>query len=213
MKTFKDFIDRVPKLRHSPLPGLDAQLEMAAMERLDEMQRANLEDRDPKNASVMMLIYEKDDIPHFVLIERVKSAGKHSGQIAFPGGRSERGDPSHKYTAIRETFEEIGVAEELQEVVMAGTPLYIPPSNYMVFPYLAFAKARPQFKPQKSEVNGIIEIPLAELLKPENVTKITLSTSYMKNVTVPCYRFGEIIVWGATAMMLNEFKAVLLDEA
>ncbi len=182
---------------------------MAAVERLDEMQRAALKKKEPKQASVMFLIYEKTQQPYFVLIERVKSAGKHSGQIAFPGGRSERTDPDHAYTALRETYEEVGVPIDLQEIVMAGTPLYIPPSNYMVYSYLAFAKARPQFIPQKTEVNRIIEVPLASLFDQNNITRITLSTSYMTDVKVPCFKFNDVIVWGATAMMLNEYKHML----
>jgi len=182
---------------------------MAAMERLEDLQRAALKKKNAREASTMMLIYEKDDLPYFVLIERAKSAGKHSGQIAFPGGRSELEDGSHEKTATRETWEEIGVAEDLQHVVKAGTPLYIPPSNYMVYPFLAFAKARPTFTPQKSEVKKILEIPLSELFDEQNISTSTLSTTYMKEVSVPCFKFDEIIVWGATAMMLYEFKVLL----
>lgn len=209
MKTFEDFLDRVPKLRHSTLPGWTAQLKMAAMERLEDLQRATLRMKDAKKASTMMLVYEKNGLPYFVLIERAKSAGKHSGQIAFPGGRSELEDGSHEKTATRETFEEIGVAEEIQQVIKAGTPLYIPPSNYMVYPFLAFAKAKPKFTPQKSEVNRILEIPLAELFNENVISTTTLSTSYMSEVSVPCFKFDNLIVWGATAMMLYEFKVLL----
>ncbi len=184
---------------------------MAAVERLGEMQRAALKQKEPKLASVMFLIYEKAQQPYFVLIERVKSAGKHSGQIAFPGGRSEKTDPDHAYTALRETYEEVGVPIDHQEVVLGGTPLYIPPSNYMVCSYLAFAKARPHFIPQASEVNGIIEVPLKSLFQPSNITQVTLSTSYMTDVEVPCFKFDEVIVWGATAMMLNEYRHLLLE--
>ena len=157
----------------------------------------------------MFLVYERDKKSYFVLIERVKSTGKHSGQIAFPGGRSEKTDPDHAFTALRETYEEVGVPIEQQEVVMAGTPLYIPPSNYMVHSYLAFAKARPTFTPQKSEVNRIIEVPLSHLIDDSNISAVTLSTSYMSDVEVPCFEFNEVIVWGATAMMLNEYKHML----
>ena len=184
---------------------------MAAVERLDEMQRAALDQKTPRKASVMMLVYNRNNLPYFVLIERVKSAGKHSGQIAFPGGRFEKTDPSNEYTAQRETWEEIGVPIELQNVITAGTPIYIPPSNYMVYPYLAFAKAQPIFNPQHSEVNAIIEMPLNKLFDANNITSTILSTSYMTDVTVPCFEFDELIVWGATAMMLNEFKRMMID--
>ncbi|WP_124979727.1 NUDIX hydrolase [Nonlabens xiamenensis] len=191
------------------LPGLDSQMKMAAVERLVEMQQVSLSDRKPRKASVMMLIYPKDDIAHFVLIERAQTKGKHSGQIAFPGGRREPEDQDAAATAVRETWEEIGVHPKYQEVVKASTPLYIPPSNYMVYPFIAFAKAQPTFKAQPSEVNSILEIPLQLLLEEESINSVELSTSYMDKVKVPCFYFGTTMVWGATAMMLYEIKEML----
>jgi 8-oxo-dGTP pyrophosphatase MutT (NUDIX family) len=207
--SFKEFLNQLSKLKNLPLPGLESQLKMAAVERLEEMQAVALQNKLPKEASVMMLIYPKNDIPHFVLIERTQSKGKHSGQIAFPGGRKEKTDLDNSITALRETEEEIGISMEDQELIMPLTSIYIPPSNYMVYPYLAFAKAELQFTPQPSEVKSIIEIEVAELLNDQNLSRTTLSTSYMKEVSVPCFYFGEVMVWGATAMMLHEIKEVL----
>lgn len=184
---------------------------MAAVERLEELQRATLEHKKPRHAAVMMLIYPIKDIAHFVLIERMQSKGAHSGQIAFPGGRKELEDHDDSVTAIRETHEEVGIVPELQEIITAGTPIYIPPSNYMVAPFLAFAKAELQFTPQPSEVRSILEIPLHELMDARNMKSHTLSTSYATNITVPCYQLQNEIVWGATAMMLAEFKALLKE--
>ncbi|PRP66155.1 NUDIX hydrolase [Nonlabens agnitus] len=191
-----------------PLPGATAQMEMAAVERLEELQNAQMASKTPKEAATMMLVYPKYDVPYFVLIERMISKGKHSGQIAFPGGRSEEEDDSHAVTALRETEEEVGILMSHQEVITAGTPVYIPPSNYLVRPFLAFAKANLSFTPQPSEVKSIIEVPLQELLDPANVSTHNLSTSYMENVDVPCFLLKDHIVWGATAMMLNEFKSL-----
>ncbi len=192
-----------------PLPGEKVQLEMAAVERLEELQRSRLKAVTPKQASTMMLLYPKNAVPYFVLIERMISKGKHSGQIAFPGGRAEDDDPNHAYTALRETHEEIGIPIEKQELILGGTPIYIPPSNYLVHPFLSYATAGLTFTPQPSEVKSIIEVPLQQLLDPANVTSHTLSTSYMDDVHVPCFMLKDQIVWGATAMILNEFKSIL----
>lgn len=191
------------------MPGATVQQEMAAMDRLEELQRAQLAAKKAKEAAVMMLIYPKNKVPYFVLIERMISTGKHSGQIAFPGGRAEDDDENYAYTALRETEEEVGISIDLQHLITKGTPVYIPPSNYMVRPFLAFAKANLSFTPQPSEVKSIIEVPLQELLNPANVSSHNLSTSYMHNVDVPCFTLKDHIVWGATAMMLNEFKLMI----
>ncbi len=203
-------MNQVSKLKKLPLPGLESQLKMAVINRIEEMQHITLDNRTPKEASVMMLIYPKDGIPHFVLIERTTSTGKHSGQIAFPGGRKEKTDHDNSVTALRETEEEIGVDRNDQHLVMPLTSIYIPPSNYMVHPYLAFAKAELTFTPQLSEVKSVIEIKLSDLLNHNNKKRTTLSTSYMKEVSVPCFYFGEVMVWGATAMMLQEIKDVFI---
>ena len=192
------------------LPGEKAQLQMAAVERLEELQRSQLIAKTPREAATMMLLYPKNEVPYFVLIERMISKGKHSGQIAFPGGRAEKEDADFSVTALRETEEEVGIAQSDQHLIRSATPVYIPPSNYMVRPYLAFAKANLSFQPQPSEVKSIIEVPLMELLDPQNISTVNLSTSYMDNIDVPCFLLQKQVVWGATAMMLYEFREMML---
>lgn len=209
MISYSSFINAIPNLKKIPLPGAVAQHEMAAVERLEELQTQLLKTKTPKQAAVMMLMYPKDNEAHFTLIERMVSTGAHSGQIAFPGGRREPEDLDDSMTAIRETWEEIGVPMAQQEIIKAATPIYIPPSNYMVAPYIAFAKAELRFTPQPSEVKSVIEVPLSQLLDDDNQSFTSLSTKYMDEVTVPCYLLENQIVWGATAMMLAEFKAML----
>jgi 8-oxo-dGTP pyrophosphatase MutT (NUDIX family) len=209
--SFNDFLEIIPKLKKMPLPGEKAQLEMAAVERLQELQQSHLKKQIPREAAVMMLVYNKNDVPYFALIERMISKGKHSGQIAFPGGRAEPEDADFKHTALRETEEEIGIAIKDQEVIIAGTPIYIPPSNYMVRPYLAVMRTIPLFKAQASEVQSIIEIPLQDLMDDANISQQELTTSYMVDVKVPCFMLQGHIVWGATAMMLNEYRQLLKD--
>ncbi len=209
MNSFADFLNLAPKLSKMPLPGEKVQLEMAAVERLQELQHSRLKEVKPKEAATMMLVYPKYDVPYFVLIERMISKGKHSGQIAFPGGRAEKEDPDYAHTALRETEEEIGIPINQQQLLTAGTPIYIPPSNYLVRPFISYATSNLSFVPQASEVKSIIEVPLKQLLDPTRVTSHRLSTSYMDDVNVPCFMLCDQIVWGATAMMLNEFKFMI----
>lgn len=210
MKSFSTFLKVAPKLKLLPLPGIDSQLKMAALDRLEELQRTTLTQHKPKLAAVMMLLYPIDNETHFVLIERAVSDSTHSGQIAFPGGRMDPEDHNDPMkTAMRETWEEIGVPQTDQYVLAAGTSIYIPPSNYRVYSYLAFAKARPLFHLQISEVQSILEVPLASLLNDANATKRMLKTSYLESTEVPCFILNNQVVWGATAMILMEFKDLL----
>jgi 8-oxo-dGTP pyrophosphatase MutT (NUDIX family) len=207
--SFEDFLKYASKLRNLPLPGLDSQLKMAAIERLDELQRNGLNSTNHKTAAVMMLLYPIQGKTHFVLIERAVTDSTHSGQIAFPGGRMDPEDNNDpEITALRETWEEVGVPIAQQEVLLAGTSIYIPPSNYRVYPYLAFAKARPKFTLQVSEVQSILEVPIASLLDDANITTKMLKTSYLDITEVPCFMLNNRVVWGATAMMLMEFKEI-----
>jgi len=211
VQSFDHFLDYATKLSHLPLPGLPSQLKMAALERLEELQQLGLKSGTAKTAAVMMLLYPIAGETHFVLIERAVSDSAHSGQIAFPGGRMDPEDLNNPVnTAIRETWEEIGVHPLQQEVLVAGTSIYIPPSNYRVYPYLAFAKARPTFTLQLSEVQSILEVPIANLLDPACATKKVLKTSYAGAIEVPCFMLNDQVVWGATAMILMEFRDLFL---
>lgn len=176
---------------------------------MQEIDHTNLK---PRVASVLMLFYPRGTETYFALIRRAQSKGKHSGQIAFPGGRQEALDQGrHAATALRETEEEIGVPRSDMELIRETTSLYIPPSNFRVYPFLAFAKARPNFTPQPSEVKEILEVPLQDFLDDSCLTETRLSTSYVQNIHVPAYRLNDEIVWGATAMMLSEIRSILKE--
>lgn len=163
-----------------------------------------------RQAGVMTLIYPgADDRACIVLILRPSYPGVHANQVAFPGGRREKQDQDLLATALRETEEEVGVPSGAIEPVRALTPLYIPPSNYLVSPYLGLVTRRPVFIKQESEVADLIEVPLESLLDDGFRVARRLDTSYARNIRVPAFHFGGQIVWGATAMMLNEFKMLL----
>ena len=106
---------------------------------------------------------------------------------------------------------EIGIRPNKIEILKPFTELYIPPSNFMVHPFLGICKEEPVFIPQPSEVAHIIELPLTTFLNEAIVVDEKLSTSYADNISVPAFKIEEYIVWGATAMMLNELKEVLKE--
>ncbi len=158
---------------------------------------------DPGRAAVMILLYPYDGEICLVLIKRNEYDGPHSAQVSFPGGAWEEKDGSLENTALRETREELGISEEI-EILGSLTKLHIPVSNFLVSPFVGCTEKTPVFRPDASEVQFVIEIPLKELLDPGNQSSEQL-VSHGRTVVAPFYRIGREKVWGATAMMLSEF--------
>ncbi|MDG2432115.1 CoA pyrophosphatase [Flavobacterium sp.] len=206
---FQYFLQHVPLIATTVLPARKAHAIMAPVERLETIDGPEKSATPPKKAAVLMLFYPKKDQTHLVLIVRNTYKGVHSAQVAFPGGKYEYTDDDLSHTALRETYEEVGVHPQDVELLKPFTPMYIPPSNFMVHPFLAIAKEELQFIPDPSEVARIIELPLAVFLDESIVTCTQLSTSYGQDMVVPAFEIENNMVWGATAMMLSELKEVL----
>ena len=206
---FDAFLKFVPKIKQEILPAEIAHEKMAPLERMEIMKNLDLEAANPRNAAVMMLFYPKNKQAHLVLIVRNSYPGVHSSQIAFPGGKSELYDDSLEQTALRETFEEVGIPVEKITVVRAFSKVYIPPSNFMVFPFLGYSTEELNFIPDPAEVAGIIELSLEDFLNDKNVIVKRMATSYTEDIDVPSFKVGGHIVWGATAMLMSELKDVL----
>ncbi|MWB96672.1 NUDIX domain-containing protein [Flavobacterium sp. GA093] len=206
---FQDFLQYVPNLIPVELPAERSHIKMAPPERVEALKSLDLKTQNPRIAAVMMLLYPKNDKTHLVLIVRNAYNGVHSSQIAFPGGKYETFDGNYEETALRETHEEVGIAPEKIEVIKHFTPMYIPPSNFLVYPFLGFSKEELLFYPDIREVAEIIELPLSVFLNDEIIIDATLSTSYADNIVVPAFNIQNHVVWGATAMMLSELREVL----
>jgi 8-oxo-dGTP pyrophosphatase MutT (NUDIX family) len=207
--TFKYFFESLSAMSEVELPSIASHIKMAPLERIKSLQEPIYSSLTAKKAAVMMLFYPKDGNTHLVLIKRNSYPGVHSSQIAFPGGKVEEADKDFQETALRETFEEIGVSPDKINVIRNFTPLYIPPSDFLVFPFMGVCFSEIQFVLQQEEVAGIIEVPLKTLLDDAIISSKTLDTSYAKSLVVPVFLFDEHVVWGATAMMLSELKDVL----
>ena len=205
---FEVFLSKIHAIKNVPLQGKMSHLKMAPLERAIMLENIDLESITPKKAAVMMLFYPKNGQTHLVLIVR-NSFGIHSSQIAFPGGKFEISDPNFEATALRETYEEIGIAPAQIQVIKTFSQVYIPPSNFMVYPFLGIAKNNLTFTLQESEVAGIVEMPLENLMDDCNLSLQKITTSYAKFVDVPAFKIKNHLVWGATAMMLSELKDAL----
>ncbi len=206
---FNEFLKYAPKVLNIELPAMNAHRKMVPPNREELLKNTDFTKVIPKKAAVMMLFYPKKSETHLALILRNSYNGVHSSQIAFPGGKVELEDFDLEQTAIRETHEEIGVLPSAINVVRAFTEVYIPPSNYMVYPFLGYSQDELDFELQVDEVAGIVELPLKDFLDDKIIVTNTMKTSYAGNIEVPGFQVNEHFVWGATAMMLSELKETL----
>ncbi|RKS53352.1 8-oxo-dGTP pyrophosphatase MutT (NUDIX family) [Gillisia mitskevichiae] len=207
---FTEFTYKISNLKNLELPGVEAQHKLAPLLRIKELADIDIKANKPNKAGVMALFYpNRKEITNLVLILRKTYKGVHSNQVGFPGGRVENFDKNLKYTALRETEEEVGIPQAEVRVVKKLTKLYIPPSNFWVHPYVGLIDRTPELIPQESEVEKILEIDLEDFMDDRNLVSQELSTSYAENIQVPAFSLNGHIVWGATAMMLSELKDLL----
>jgi len=212
MNRFNDFITDLRNKLAKPLPGADSQLKMAGMRRIMEHGRMKVP-ANAKKGGVLVLFYPYQEEIFIVLMKRTEYPGVHSGQISFPGGGWEPGDQDMTETALRETEEEIGVKRNLVKHVGFLSELFIPPSNFLVTPVVGFADHRPDFLPDPVEVDKIVEIPVKELFRNENRQNKEITIYPDIRFEVPCFYVDGNVIWGATAMMLNELVDVLTQES
>lgn len=207
---FDTFLKSISKIEHIPLPGQASQVKMSPSYRIQLVEQQKKIVKDARKAGVMALFYpDLERHTKLILILRKTYSGVHSAQVGFPGGKLEKEDASLEYAALRETFEEVGVPIESMTVLKAMTSVYIPPSNFMVYPFLGITLQTPKFLKQDDEVEDLIEVTLDDFLDDVNIGSQMLMTSLEKEVEVPVFKLNGHTVWGATAMMLSEIKDLL----
>ncbi|WP_298143669.1 CoA pyrophosphatase [Flavobacterium sp.] len=204
------FSELVPHIKSLDLPGLDAQLNMAPADRKQALELAAQKAIQKRYAAVSVIVSTHQNQETITLIQRSEYEGVHSGQLAFPGGKKELSDANFYETAVRETQEEIGITLTEQHFVRGLTPLYVPPSNFEVHPYLFVTSDYLEFTPNPREVAAIVPLPLSVLLDDKAVSTMDIDTAYNFKIKTKVFTFGQHTVWGATAMMLAEVKQMLL---
>jgi 8-oxo-dGTP pyrophosphatase MutT (NUDIX family) len=189
------------------LPGKEVQWQMASSDRMKKKFPLSPGD-DAQVAAVLILLYPYKESVFTVFMQRHAYKGVHGGQISFPGGKKEKADHNIIQTAIREAHEETGVDPSKIDIIGSLTPLFIPVSNIIVTPVLGWINSKPVFNHQVEEVVFLFEADLKTLINP-----VTIKTKPLhiggELIEVKYFDYDGYVIWGATAMILNEFLTIL----
>jgi len=202
--TFDAVLRRLESSLAQPLPGPAAQARLAPLPRRQWPQEFDLARVRP--AAGLLLIFPIDRLAHIVLTVRA-DALRHGGQVSLPGGVIEPGE-TFAQAALREAHEEVGLAPDDVRVLGSLTPLDIPVSGFRLHPVVAARQTRPSLAAADGEVAKILEVPVGLLLDPANLVS---TERHRMGVTmqVPAFHVSGVEIWGATAMVIAEFLALL----
>jgi len=176
---------------------------------LAEYAPRHVDDPTATPAAVLILVYERDGEAHMLFTKRTDQVEHHKGQISFPGGASDEEDDCLMTTALRETYEEIGVRPEHVDI-LGQLDEMVTISDFRVTPFvgiLAFAQEYP-FVVNEQEVAQVVQVPLAYLLDEGNM-ELELRQHEGREVLVPAFSYDGHRIWGATARMLHQLIELL----
>lgn len=205
---YSDVIARLVSVDFSNLPGNLAHQQLAPAHRKPAADYLK-ETTDYKVAAVLaMIVPDQYEEACLVLIQRSGGQDVHAGQISFPGGKCEPGETLME-TAVRETLEEVGISGDKIKIHGALTTLYIPPSRFLVHPYLASLEVMPDYLINTEEVARVLEIPLRYFLQNDSIQTSQFGSARGYQISAPYYEWESLKIWGATAMMISEITALL----
>ncbi len=205
---FDTLCERLNTISENNLPGEESQFKMVPSIR-PNLDWDKIEESNPTKAAVLLLVYPyTDNDCKFVLILRNTYNGAHSAQISLPGGKHEKGENLEE-TALRETLEEVGIEGDDIEIIAPLSKVWVSPSRFLVTPFVAVSNKKLQFVKDDFEVSEIIEVKLSDFLNDDCIRTSIVSSSYVKDLQVPSYILNDKVVWGATAMILSEFRDIV----
>ena len=208
LEMFEQFKEDLHQAFKQPLPGKPAHESLKPYLKISKILDAPQLFK-PKIGAVMTLLYPVDNVPHILFIERPVYDGVHSGQIAFPGGKIEKTDPTYLDAALRETQEEVGIAREHITVMGPLTKVFVFASNFMVYPFVGILNEIPTVTLEQKEVAAIMEVPLYKFFEPEIIKEKPIRSALGFTMLAPYYDLNGKVLWGATAMMVSELCAII----
>jgi 8-oxo-dGTP pyrophosphatase MutT (NUDIX family) len=187
------------------LPGVDAQLRMAPQPRGGW--KPGFAPDQARLAAALLLLFPAEGDPVVLLTKRSSGLPNHASQVSLPGGAVDPGE-SIEDAALREAEEEVGLSPSAVTLLGRLTPLHIPVSGFVLHPVVGAAAVRPAMRAEPGEVERVIEAPVAHLLDPARHHRVQRAIGAYE-FEMPYFDVEGEQVWGATAMVLAEFAAVL----
>ena len=178
-----------------------------------EREFGNYTNEELRKAAVGIHLYLHQEEWHFLLIERSSYDGKHSAQMAFPGGKPESTDLHLEHTARRESEEELAIPSVNGERITELSMVWIPVSSFEVSPFVFLHDERPSIEINHREVAHYYEVKMHDLLDETSVSTTSVQVNDQVHLKeVPCFVLNEKIVWGATALILAELKMLIKND-
>lgn len=207
MNRFADIVSAAIK---KGLPGTQVQWMMASSDRMLK-EFPKVPGPGARAAGVLILLWPENGTINTVFMQRPDYSGFHGGQISFPGGKQEISDENIIRTAFREAEEETGIDTDMVEVSGMLTPLFIPVSNMIVTAVVGWTAQKPAFRPNSHEVDHLIIAGLDKFLDPA-IIKTKPMELRGELYEVRYFAYDGYVIWGATAMILNELLEIIRRE-
>jgi 8-oxo-dGTP pyrophosphatase MutT (NUDIX family) len=202
---FQRFITQLKIAINKDLPGEESHQKMRVI--YDQSIELPFSKINSTQAAVLILLYLADNEIYFFLTKRTDELKHHKGQISLPGGTQE-GNEKLIDTALRETQEEIGINKTSISIIGTITPLFVPVTGFMIYPFIGYSLNKLDPKPDPVEVATIFSVNISDLLNKENRTTEQRNISGY-DVQVPYFKLNDYQVWGATSMILSEFRDLI----
>lgn len=201
-----DFKTKLLNIKNIQNPGWEIQKRMAPEERIKSLRILNDETLRYKRASVLICFCKITSNDGYILMLKRKAhpLDPHASQMAFPGGSVEPDDKTDLQTALREFREETGIQEK-PHIIKSLSPLPIPVSKFLVQPYVGFLDHDFELHPNTEEVEHVFQIPFSFFKNDLNKGIFTVKNAFH----APGWNYESQIIWGASAMMLEELIYIL----
>ena len=205
MMNFQHFITQLEITITNYLPGEESQQKMRV--NYDQSIELPFSKNNSTASAVLILLYLEDNEIRFFLTKRSNELEHHKGQISLPGGTQEENEEL-THTALRETQEEIGINKTSISIIGSMTPLFVPVTGFMIHPFIGYSSNKLEPTPDPSEVEAIFSVNISDLLNETNQT-IEKRNIRGYDVEVPYFKLNNYEVWGATSMILSEFRDLI----